>query len=136
ALATAALLSCSSRVSVDFLSSFANSATVVLDMCSSSPSLSLVSGSSAGELVLARLHDQGLGLFRGLASDVREFVDGQVGQFVARVHAGVSQLANELRVEPVEIAQVLRDFLDALLAGDFHGQERILGARAQFIDGV
>ena len=31
--ATPALRSCSSRVSVDFLSSLANSATVVLDMC-------------------------------------------------------------------------------------------------------
>ncbi len=40
------------------------------------------------------------------------------------------------RVEAFEVAQVLGDRLDAFFLGDFHGQQRILGARTQLVDGV
>ena len=65
-----------------------------------------------------------------------EFVDRQFGQVVARVHAAVGQLGDQVGRQAFEVAQVLRDFLDAFLSGDLHRQQRILGAVAQLVDGV
>ena len=84
----------------------------------------------------ARRHDQDLGLLGRLASDLGQFVDGQIGQVVASVYARLRELGDQFRGQPLDVAQVLRHLFHVLFAGDVHGQQRIFGPVAQLIDGV
>ena len=58
--------------------------------------------------MFARLHDQGLGVFLRLASDIGKLVNRQIGQVVECVYATVGQLADQFRRQPFQVTQVLR----------------------------
>mmetsp|Transcript_43697 Transcript_43697/g.77008 ORF Transcript_43697/g.77008 Transcript_43697/m.77008 type:complete len:607 (+) Transcript_43697:292-2112(+) len=70
------------------------------------------------------------------AGQFDQFVHGQIGQVIAGVDAAVGQLGQQLGRDAFQVAQVLRDLFDLLLAGDFHRQQRILGTGTQLGDGV
>ena len=52
-------------------------------------------------------HDQGLGIVRGLASDIGEFVNSQIGQIVACVNTRFAQFGNQLKGQALDVTQVL-----------------------------
>jgi hypothetical protein len=54
----------------------------------------------------------------------------------SRVCTPVGQLGDQLGRQAFQVAQVLRDLLHAFFAGDFHGQQGVLGTGAQLVDGV
>ena len=82
----------------------------------------------------ARLHDQVPGPLVTDAGGLDQLVDRQLGQFLARVHAGIGQLAGQLAVHALERQQVVGGGADLLLGRDRLGQQRVARTVAQFVD--
>ncbi len=86
--------------------------------------------------MFAGFQDEGFGVIGAAAGDLGEFVDREVGKVVAGGTPASINKGMRCGVEAFQVAQILRDAFDVLFLGDFHRQQRILGARTQFVDGV
>src|SRR5262249_47798427 len=109
---TPAARSCSSSTEGGTFSSLANCATLVW------ATLRGLLAGLGGEPVGARGHDQLLGALLVHPRHLRELVDREVGEVVARLHALGGELARQLVVHAFQLQHVLVDAVDALLARD------------------
>ena len=71
-----------------------------------------------------------------MAGDGGQLIHGQVCQFVSGVDTVLRQGGDQIGIQALQVAQVLRDLFDAFFTGNFHGQQHVFGAGAQLVDGV